>query len=201
MNTRIRLITTPIATTLAFLATATGSASGQDVTLQYRWTKGEEIRQRVVQQTITTVAGLPGGAGAGVEANMTQVIRTTVDDVAADGTATLHYAYESARWEMKTPIGTTVFDTASTDPGNAGFPAGAKDVLAAMFGDAYVVVMMPNGQIAKVEGIDRLREKMFNSIPPDPAAAPLLEALKNNFSEDEIRNSLTQASIQFPDRP
>src|SRR5262245_42179838 len=102
MNTRIRLVITSFAATLAFLATATQS-SGQNITLQYRWTKGEEFRQRVVQQTTATVAGLPAGVGGGVEANMTQVVRTTVDDVAADGAVTMRYAYESARWEMKTP--------------------------------------------------------------------------------------------------
>jgi uncharacterized protein DUF6263 len=200
MNARIRLVLTSFAATLAFLATATGS-SGQDVTLQYRWTKGEEIRQRVVQQTITTVAGLPGGAGAGVEANMTQVSRTTVDDVAADGAVTLRYAYESARWEMKTPTGTMAFDTASSDPGNAGVLSGAKDVLTALVGETFVVVMTPNGQIQKVDGIERIREKVLKSLPSDRSTAPVLEALKNNFSEEGIRSALTQASAQFPERP
>jgi hypothetical protein len=201
MNTRIRLVTTAFAATLVFLATAIGSASGQDVTLQYRWTKGEEIRHRFVQQTTTTVTGLPVGASGGVEANMTQVVRTTVDDVAADGAATLHYAYESARWETNTPTGTMVFDTASSDPANAGFPSAVRDMLTAMVGESFVVVMTPSGQITKVDGIDRLMEKMFKSFQPDPATVPLMETLKNNFSEDAIRKALTQASIQFPQQP
>jgi hypothetical protein len=154
MNTRIRLLTSAFAATLAFLATAIGSASGQDVTLQYRWTKGEAIRQRIVQQTTTTVAGLPGSPSGGFEAGMTQVVLTTVDDVAAEGAATLRHAYQSARWEMNTPTGTIVLDTASSDPPNAGFPSAVKDMLTAMVGESFVVVMTPNGQLAKIEGID-----------------------------------------------
>jgi hypothetical protein len=44
-------------------------------------------------------------------------------------------------------------------------------------------------------------EKMFKTIRPASATAPLVEALKSNFSEDGIRRALAQASIQFPERP
>jgi hypothetical protein len=116
MNTRTRVVVTAFAATLSILAIWNESAFGQEVTLRYRWTKGEEIRQRFAQQTITTIAGLPNGSGGGVEMNMSQVVRTVVDNVSADGTATLSYLYESLRRETKTPTGTMVSDSASTDP-------------------------------------------------------------------------------------
>ena len=35
-------------------------AARQDVTLRYRWTKGDALRYRVTQQTTTTINGIPG---------------------------------------------------------------------------------------------------------------------------------------------
>ena len=47
--------------TAALIAGLTGIASAQSVTLRYKWTKGEEVRYRVTQQTTATVSGLQIG--------------------------------------------------------------------------------------------------------------------------------------------
>src|SRR5262245_57168770 len=100
MNTRSRVVVTVIAAIVCvFVAT---ESSGQ-VTLQYRWNQGNEVRYRFVQQTTTITDGLPDGSSQAAELSMSQVVRTVVDRVAADGTATLRSVYESARWEMKGP--------------------------------------------------------------------------------------------------
>ena len=57
MNTRVRLIAMRLVTTLAVLAGPVGSAFGQQVTLQYRWRKGDEVSYRFVEQTTTTMSG------------------------------------------------------------------------------------------------------------------------------------------------
>lgn len=203
MNTRISLVATGLATTLAVMAGPVRSAFGQDVTLRYRWTKGEEVRHRFVQQSTATVSGLPGGVGEmTVETSTSQVLRTMVDDVAADGTATLRYVYESARWEMKSPMGAMTYDTAANDPATANPMTGMmKEMLSAMIGESFVIVMSPNGQVQKVEGMSRLMEKMFKSLPPDPSMAAMLEGLKSNLSDDGMRSAFAQSYSQFPDQP
>jgi len=185
------------------MAGPAGSAFGQDVTLQYRWTKGEEVKYRMVQQSETTMSGFRGSAAeTTVETNMSQVLRTTVDDVAADGTATLHYVYESARWEMKSPMGAMTYDTAASNPAAGNPTAGPmKEILSALIGESFVVVISPNGQVQKVEGMNRLIEKVFKSVPADPSAAAMLDGLKNNFSDDAIRGVFGQGYSQLPDRP
>jgi len=200
MSTQIRVFVVA-AVTLPILAATSTSAFGQNVTLQYRWTKGEETRYRFVQQSTATVAGLPGLTSSVIETNMSEVVRTAVDDVAADGAATLRYVYESARWETRTPMGTTVVDTTSTDPTGTGVPNGIKDVLAAMVGETFVAVVAPTGQVQKVDGLDRIVEKMFKSIPTDPSTAAMIETLKSSFNAEWMQNTLTQGSAQFPDRP
>jgi len=176
------------------------SASGQ-VTLQYHWNKGEELRYRIVQQTTGTMDGLRDGSSRPVESNMSQVVRTLVEDVAADGTATLRFVYESARWETKAPTDTWVVDTTSPNAASTGVPDGIKGILTAMVGESLFVVMVPTGQVQKLEGIDRIMEKMFKSVPQEPSIAPMLETLKNNFSENSIRNALVPGFVQLPERP
>src|SRR4030095_3960364 len=70
------------------LVGAATTSFAQDVTLRYHWTKGAQTRTRVTQQASTTLSGaaIPGGPGNGsVESSMSQVFRTIVEDVAADG--------------------------------------------------------------------------------------------------------------------
>jgi Family of unknown function (DUF6263) len=200
MNTQIRVVATTFAATLSLTA-APGSAFGQDITLQYHWTKGEEVKQRVVFQSTSTVSGLPDNVAGEVDTSLSQVVRTVVDDVAPDGTATLRSVFESIRWETRTPRDTMVFDTESSDPANSSAPAALKDMLTALVGQTLVVVVAPSGQVQKVDGMSRIVEKAAQSANPDPSTASLVETLKSNFSDDQLRNLLTRGSIQFPDRP
>src|SRR5262245_10518164 len=85
------------------LVGAVTTSSAQDVTLGYRWTMGEQTRIRVTQRSSTTIAGTATSGGPGdqrVEWSMTGVFRTIVEDVAADGIATLRQVIESLRMEL-----------------------------------------------------------------------------------------------------
>ena len=85
------------AVALGLVGEATSSFA-QEVTLRYRWTKGEETRTRMTQQVSTTIStAIPGGPGNGsVESSMSQVFHTIVEDVAAEGTATLCHRAQRA---------------------------------------------------------------------------------------------------------
>ena len=56
--TRRNSTTTTAVVTVALIAGLTGIASAQSVTLRYKWTKGEEVKYRVTQQTTATVSGV-----------------------------------------------------------------------------------------------------------------------------------------------
>ncbi len=201
MNTEIRVVATAFAAALSLTA-ATGSAFGQDVTLQYHWTNGEEIRQRFVFQSLSTTGGLPGNVTGELDTRLSQVVRTVVDDVAPDGTATLRTVFESMRWETKGTSGTMVFDTESTtEPASANVPFPLKEMMNSFVGQALTVVMAPSGQVQKVDGMSRIVDKAVQSAPPSPLTASLLESLRSGFSDDQLQNVLTRGSIRFPDRP
>lgn len=182
---------------------AAAPGSGQDVSLRYRWTKGGESRTRMTQQVITT-SSTPGGLGnASTDFTMSQVFRTVVEDVAADGTATLRQTIESIRVEFNTPAGKTVFDSTSTDG------AAATDLLtramsagySATIGQAITIVASPTGTVQKIEGMARLLERVLNAQPQDRVAPDLLEGLRNTFSDDTTRDMLGWGIAPFPDRP
>ena len=56
MSSHVEFVTAG-AVALALLCGPPVSALRQDVTLRYRWTKGETIRYRIVQQSTTTIYG------------------------------------------------------------------------------------------------------------------------------------------------
>ena len=105
MTHRRSTTTTGVVLALTLTAGLTGIASAQPLTLRYKWTKGEEVKYRVTQQTTATFSGLPNGmANMNVETTVAQVIRSVVKDVAPDGTATVEQVYESIRMDINSPM-------------------------------------------------------------------------------------------------
>ena len=203
MHTPAALIAGRVIGALCMIVGVTGAASGQAVTLQYQWSKGEVIRYRFVQEGTTNISGLPGGVGTmDVHVTMSQVLCTTVEDVTADGIATLSYLYESARFEMKSPMGVIVYDSESKDAPAAGaIPETLGRSMSALIGESFVVVMTRLGRVEKVEGMDRVFDKMFKSLPPDPSLTQMVQSIKSSFSDDALRGIFGQSHAMFPDRP
>ena len=189
------------------LVGAATSSFAQEVTLRYRWTKGEETRTRMTQQASTTISAsaIPAGPGNGsVESFMSQGFHTVVEDVAADGTATLRQVIESVRIEFNSPLGKTVFDSASkeSDPTSAN-PLGKtmSAAYAAMIGQSLTMVVSPRGTVQKIEGMARLMERVLNAQPQDRIAPDVLDGFRNTFSDDITRDMLGWGTAPLPDRP
>jgi len=202
MSSRTKFVATGLVM-LALMVGAPRSASGQEVTLRYRWTQGETLRYRMTQQTTATISGLPGGIGdMTVNTTLSQVLATAVSDVAADGTTTLRQVIESIRMDMTTPVSKITYDSASKE-GTTGNPMEnmMKDMFSAMIGEGFVIVLSPTGQVQKVEGATRMLEKMLKNAPQDPAGAAAMDNLKQSFTDDAMRSNIAHGLSQLPDRP
>ena len=107
-----------------------------------------------------------------VESSMSQVFRTIVEDVAADGTATLRQVIESVRMELNSPLGRTVFDSASKDSDPTATPLSQtmSAAYSAMIGQPLTMVVSPRGTVQKIEGMARLMERVLNAQPQDRIA-------------------------------
>ena len=199
MRSRITFVTAA-AVALGLLSGPTVSALRQDVTLRYRWTKGETIRYRMVQQSTTTISGIPGLGDMAIDQSNTQVFATVAEEVTPERT-TLRQVIESVKMEMNSPMFALSFDSANPDTGANPMNAMLKSVVSPMVGASFTLVMAPTGEVQKVEGLSKLAEKMFQSAPQDPAMAGILDGLKANLNDEAMRSQLAQVFAQFPDRP
>ena len=175
-------------------------AARQDVTLRYRWAKGDVLRYRVTQQTTTTINGIPGMDNLTVEQSIIQVIKTTAGEVAADGTTTLSQSVESLKMNTTSPMFSAGYDSEKPDAATDDLSARLKAVLAPMIGQPYTVVMAPTGEVVKVDGLSKLAEKMFSNMPADPMSAGMFDGLKASLSDDSMRSLLSQSFAQAPNR-
>src|SRR5215472_16048830 len=105
-------MTRAIAAAVFLSCTAATSVFGQSVSLRYHWTKGDVVEYRVTLHTSSVATGIPGRDAAATEQTITQRIRLAVDDVTADGVATMHEMVTQIRSEVQTPSGKIVYDTA-----------------------------------------------------------------------------------------
>jgi hypothetical protein len=147
--------------------------------------------------------GLPGIGEMTSGQKTVQVQRFAVADVAADGTATLSMTFESNRMEVSSPMGTVVYDSAAPDPKASSDPAlGAIAKMAgALVGETITIVMTPTGAVQKVEGMDRIAEKIVKEFGQDPSGGGMLQALKSTISDQGMKTILEQNFVQVPAAP
>ncbi len=178
------------------------SAVLQDVTLVYKWTKGETLRYRIDQSTDTTMSGLPGGM-PDVTLNQVanQTFKMTVDDLTADGVATLTQVFESMRMDLTTPAGKISVDSAAPNA-NAGPPEQiAQKIFSAMVGESFKVVLASSGKVEKLEGFTRVLDKIMANMPADPATTAAFQQLRAGLSDDQMNAMFSQGFPQFPAKP
>ena len=186
---------------LACVAVLVGvsSAYGQDATLRYGWVKGEEFRYRLSQQGTTTITGLPGIGEMTADQSNVQVFRLTVEDVAADGSATLRQTFESVRLETNSPAGKVVFDSSAADKPIDPIAAAMGMTMSAMIGESITIVLVPTGAVIKIEGVSRIFDKVLKTLPQNPATAQTVSLLKGIMSDDAMRSAFEQSFVTFPD--
>ena len=200
MNMRTHVSMLAAATAVAVLAIPAG-AYRQEATLAYKWTKGETLRYRMAQTTDTTMSGLPGGMpDVTLNQVLNQAFKMTVDDLAADGVVTLSQVFESMRMEVTTPAGKVVIDSATPPAGAAPQEQIAHKIFAALVGEPLTVVLAPSGKVQKVEGFNRLIDKMAASVPSDPAASAAIRQLKAGMGDEQMNAMFSQGFPQFPQR-
>jgi hypothetical protein len=189
-----------IAFMIAAALISSATLAAQDVTLRFKWTKSEEIRYRTTIQTDMQMSGMPGMGDMNVTMTMVQLTKMTVDDVAADGSATLRNTYESIKMTMQIPMmGEVTYDSAAPPP--AGSNAMADMIgksVGAMVGEAITMVVAPNGKVGKIDGLSRVAEKVKAATPG--AGAPGMNT-DSFFSEDAQRSAIEQSFAWMPEKP
>lgn len=199
MRTHVSIAAAAIAVAAVAMPTA---AVPQESALAYKWTKGETLRYRMTQTTDTTMSGLPGGMpDVTLNQILNQTFKMSVNDVAADGVVTLSQVFESMRMDVNTPAGKVTIDSAAP-AANAGPPEQlAQKIFAALIGEPVTVMLAPTGRVQKVEGFNRLIDKMSSAMSADPAAAAAVRQLKAGMGDEQMSAMFSQGFPEFPQKP
>jgi hypothetical protein len=184
----------------ALVSSATLAA--QDVTLRYRWTKGEEVRYRNTIQTDMQMSGLPGMGDMTVSMTMVQVNKLVVDDIAADGTATIRSTTESIKMTMNIPMmGEVSYDSAAPQPaGTNPITDALGQSVGALVGETLTLAVASSGRVGKIDGLARVVEKLKKSAPAAGGAMGMGN-MDSFFSEDAQRSTIEQSFAVMPDKP
>ena len=194
-----------VRTTAAALILAvpmSAAVATQEGTLRYRWKQGDVLVYKTTMKTTSTMSGMPGAGDVSFEQTMTQRIRLLAAAVAPDGSATLHQTTEAISVEMNTPMGKVAYDSA--DPKSAGQDEAAQalsKVYGAMVGTTLSITMTAAGAIQRIDGIQRVLDKIAQDLPADRAAGAAAQGLKSVLGEEAVRASLEQSFPRLPPQP
>jgi hypothetical protein len=140
------------------------------------------------------------------EQSTTQIIRLVVESIATDGTATLQQMLESVKVELSSPMRKFSYDSAAATAaggaqGSHFIDASLTSVYAAMIGEPFTLVLSPQGDVQKVEGMDRIIRKMLERLPQGPGASAVTADREQNLGDDAKPTLFAQGFVQFPNTP
>jgi hypothetical protein len=175
------------------VVSAAAVIASQDVTLQYKWTKGEALKYRMLQETAVDMTGVPGVGQMTVQTTMTQVMSMVATDVAASGNATVQTTIESIKMDVASPAMSFSFD--STQPVPAGDPMAQQmsRIFGAIIGQAFTMVLTPAGRLEKVEGITKMMNAVGAAAPG--AGMPGMDSL---MSDEAMKGMFGQSFAGLP---
>jgi hypothetical protein len=122
-----------------------------------------------------------------------------VDAVDEAGVATLTIRLESLRMEQDTPMGSMKFDSAHPPEE----PIAETAAYAAMLGASFVAQVDRRGAVLSVSGVDKIHERIDRALEPFGAMKriPIGRALKAQFSEEALAQSVTMILAVYPEEP
>jgi hypothetical protein len=120
-------------------------------------------------------------------------MRWKVTEVAPNGDATVSMTTERVQIEMQGMAGNLSYDSESGEP-----PSDPQARLAtAMAGMSYTMVISPDGSVKSIQGIDKLRDEMLASMPPEQVAT--MQAVAGEMFSEESMTRMAQQNVQvFP---
>ena len=185
---------------LLLLASA-APARAQAIPLRYMWTQGDVLTYKMVVRTTSNISGGPQGNGT-VDQTMSQTLKVSVSAVAPDGTPILRQSIEAVAVEITTPMGKMAYDSAKP-PGADADPRvqSMAKTFGGLVGEALSVTVASNGTVRRIDGAQRIIDKIVKDLPRDPMAGGMAQNIKQMFSEDALRTSLEQSFSRLPEGP
>jgi hypothetical protein len=165
--------------------------------LQLQFKQGEAHLQRMTMEQVITQT--IEGENIVINQTMGFDMLQEVLDVDTDGVANLKVTYTAARMKHASMMGNFIYDSANPPQE---LPPQAMSI-AALVGKSFTMKMKANGEILALGGLDKLLEDTVNALelPDGPMKRALAKALREQYGEVAMKESMQQASLTYPDKP
>lgn len=189
---------TLIAATLILIGQCGWAGAQEKFDLRLHWTKGDTHQMSVtLDQTIIQTLG-----PAHQETSQTMSVTYTfkVDDVDAQGNATISVHYDAVRFHAKTPSGVVDYDP--TKPATGPVPV-MVTALVSLVGQSYSVTVNPHGTVTQVAGVQKMLDNVLShlTISEGVLRFAVEKTIRQQLSEANLKQSLGDVFAPFPDHP
>lgn len=184
--------------TLLFLLLIPSAGQADDrLDLHLTFKKGEVHRMRVtLEQTIDQTLD-----GAAQQTHQTIVLgyAFTIDDLDAQGVATISVRYDAASLHAKTMEGAVDYDSSHPSPQVPAMAAG----LAALVGQGYSLKVTGDGHVTNVTGLDKMLAAVLTkmNIPPGPIRTAAENGVRQQLNAENLKATLQGLFAPFPGHP
>lgn len=122
-----------------------------------------------------------------------------VDDLGAQGVATISVRYDAASLHAKTTEGAVDYDSSHPSPQVPATAAG----LAALVGQGYSLRLTGDGHVAEVSGLDKMLAAILAkmNIPAGPIRTAAENAVRQQLNAENLKANLQGLFAPFPDHP
>jgi len=170
------------------------TGTGEKILLRLRLEKGKSYKvQMTAGQKITQNI-------QGREQEISQTIgilfKYAVQDVAADGTASIDATYDAVTFKQDGPKGVIEYDSANPPK----TPHPMTTGLAALVGQRFSMKMSNMGEVKEVTGVEAMLDKMAAALPAAEGAAkePMEKVLREQFGPEALKEIMQTAAARYP---
>lgn len=156
--------------------------------LRWKFTPGQQLNQ-VLTQDVNLTMTVQGNA---IKMSMTQSVDTLwkVNKVDDEGVAELTQTITRVRMSMRGPVGNFDIDTSAEKSPEEGMGKQLADALNALVNKSFQLQMNGQGKVLSVT----VPEEMTKALQSTPGG----DQLANTFSEEGLKNMITQGTPSFP---
>ncbi len=174
---------------LVCAATLTATAAFAGETIRYKFTPGQKLDYKMVQET-EQVASLPGQTITTI-INQDTNMQWLIEEVNEDGTAIIKQSIDGMRLAMKGPIGSFSYDSNSDEEVSGPVASMIKPILDSLKGAQFTVTMSSRGEIENIEVPDGVIQAMKK--------VPNAQMMGEMFSKEGFQKMMSTGSLTFPE--
>lgn len=132
---------------------------------------------------------------------MLQTIETgaeiAVNDIDSNGNMWATYTYRWLNIRIISQTHNIVYDSSKKAMPRSPVEQG----YAALLGESFSLKITPEGRVAEIKGLDKMRSNVRNKLPPGPMQASTIENLNQYLNEEDVKHEIEESLAIYPEKP